>query len=114
MTAVDTPVLFRPSSPLSRSGAARPHLRRMHLGHGGVPHPAPRHPDPRRYALVTLFCYGHMRNLTDHRAAAQLVHKMGTQAEKRVDEELDGFQTSPARLRLLFQMARVLRKPSKR
>jgi len=69
-----------------------------------------RHPNPRRYALVTLFCYSYMRNLTDRliELLLQLVHKMGTQAEKRVDEELlTDFKRVTGKTRLLFQMAAV-------
>jgi len=69
-----------------------------------------RHPDPRRYALVTLFCYSHMLTRTDRliELLLQLVHKMGTQAEKRGDEELlTDFKRVPGKTRLLFQMAAV-------
>ena len=69
-----------------------------------------RHPDPRRYALVTWFCYSHMRNLTDRliELLLPLVHKMGTHAEKRVDEELwTDFKRVTGKTRLLFQMAAV-------
>lgn len=87
------------------------YLRRMHLRVTAESlTQLRRHPDPRRYALVTLFCYSHMRNLTDRliELLLQLVHKMGTQAEKRVDEELlTDFKRVTGKTRLLFQMAAV-------
>ena len=51
-----------------------------------------------------------MRNRTDRliELLLQLVHKMGTQAEKRVDEELlTDFKRVTGKTRLLFQMAAV-------
>jgi hypothetical protein len=67
-----------------------------------------RHPDPRRYALVTLCCYSHLRNRTDRLSELrlQLVHQMGTQADKRVDEELlTDCKRVTGKTRLWFQMA---------
>ena len=69
-----------------------------------------RHPDPRRYAFVTLFCYGRIRDITDRliELLLQLVHKMGVNAEKRVDQELlADFKRVSGKTRLLFQMAAV-------
>jgi TnpA family transposase len=87
------------------------YLRRMHLRVTAESlTQLRRHPDPRRYGLVTLFCYGHMRAITDRliELLLQLVHKMGTQAEKRVDEELlTDFKRVTGKTRLLFQMAAV-------
>ena len=57
-----------------------------------------------------MVCYGHRRAITDRliELLLQLVHKMGTQAEKRVDEELlTDFKRVTGKTRLLFQMAAV-------
>jgi TnpA family transposase len=93
-------------APLSVRYLRRVHLRVMaesltHLR---------RHPDPRRYALVTLFCYGRMRDLTDRliELLLQNVHKMSVKAEKRVDQALlADFKRVTGKTRLLFQMAAV-------
>jgi hypothetical protein len=87
------------------------YLRRMHLRVMGesLTH-LRRHPDSRRYALVTLFCYGRMRDLTDRliELLLQNVHKMSVKAEKRVDQELlADFKRVTGKTRLLFQMAAV-------
>src|SRR5215216_2834025 len=87
------------------------YLRRMHLRVMGesLTH-LRRHPDPRRYALVTLFCYGRMRDLTDRliELLLQNVHKMSVKAEKRVDQALlADFKRVTGKTRLLFQMAAV-------
>jgi TnpA family transposase len=93
-------------APLSARYLRRIHLRVMaesltHLR---------RHPDQRRYALVTLFCYSRMRDLTDRliELLLQNVHKMSVKAEKRVDRELlADFKRVTGKTRLLFQMAAV-------
>ncbi len=59
---------------------------------------------------MTLCCYGHRRALTDRliELLLQRVHKMGTQAAKRVDEALwTDCKRVPGKTRLLFQMAAV-------
>jgi hypothetical protein len=87
------------------------YLRRIHVRVMGesLTH-LRRHPDSRRYALVTLFCYGQMRDLTDRliELLLQNVHKMSVKAEKRVDRELlADFKRVTGKTRLLFQMAAV-------
>jgi hypothetical protein len=87
------------------------YLRRMHLWVTAESlTQLRRHPDSRRYALITWFCYGHMRDITDRliELLLQLVHKMSTQAERRVDEELlTDIKRVTGKTRLLFQMAAV-------
>jgi hypothetical protein len=73
-----------------------------------------RHPDPPRYALVTLCCYGRMRDLTDRLIALRLQHghTMRVKAEKRVDQALlADFKRVTGKPRVLFQMAAVSRAP---
>jgi TnpA family transposase len=67
-----------------------------------------RHPDPIRYGLVTLFCYARTQEITDRlvELLLHIVHKMGVNAEKRVDEELlADFKRVTGKTGILFQMA---------
>jgi TnpA family transposase len=67
-----------------------------------------RHPDPIRYGLVTLFCYARTQEITDRlvELLLHIVHKMGVNAEKRVDEALlADFKRVTGKTGILFQMA---------
>lgn len=49
-----------------------------------------RHPDPIRYTLLAAFCHLRLQELTDTLAdlLCEIVHRMGTRAEKKVDKDL--------------------------
>ena len=85
------------------------YLRRMKLRVSAETlHELRRHPDPIRYALVALFCYVLTQDMTDRLTEflLRLVHKMGINAEKRVDKELlSDFKRVTGKTGLLFRMA---------
>jgi len=84
-------------------------LRRMKLRVSAETlHELRRHPDPIRYALVTLFCYVLTQEITDRltELLMRLIHKMGVNAEKRVDKELlSDFKRVAGKTGLLFRVA---------
>jgi hypothetical protein len=87
------------------------YLRRRHLRVMGesLTH-LRRHPDSRRYALVTLFCDGRMRDLTDRliERLLQNVHQMSVKAEQRVAQALlADVKRVTGKTRLRFQRAAV-------
>lgn len=49
-----------------------------------------RHPDPIRYTLVAAFCWLRSQEITDSlvELLIQIVHRIGINAERRVDKEL--------------------------
>jgi TnpA family transposase len=66
------------------------------------------HPEPIRYTLVAAFCYERRGEIIDGLAdlLIQLVHKIGTKAEKKVVQELLGdFQAVHGKSRILYQLA---------
>jgi TnpA family transposase len=85
------------------------YLRRMKLRVSAETlHELRRHPDPIRYALVALFCYVLTQEMTDQltELLLRLVHKMGVNAEKRVDKELlNDFKRVTGKTGLLFRVA---------
>ncbi|MEE9149494.1 MAG: Tn3 family transposase [Candidatus Tectomicrobia bacterium] len=91
-------------APLSRR-----FLRRMKLRVSAETlHELRRHPDPIRYGLVALFCYVLTQEITDRltELLLRLVHKMGVNAEKRVDKELlSDFKRVAGKTGLLFRVA---------
>ncbi len=71
-------------------------------------HELRRHPDPIRYGLVALFCSVRAQEITDNLTdmLLRLVHKMGVNAEKRVDKEfLADFKRVTGKTGLLFHLA---------
>ena len=71
-------------------------------------HELRRHPDPIRYGLVLLFCSVRAQEITDNliEMLLHLVHKMGVNAEKRVDKEfLADFKRVTGKTGLLFHLA---------
>jgi TnpA family transposase len=73
-------------------------------------HELRRHPDPIRYGLVALFCSVRAQEITDNLTdmLLHLVHKMGVNAEKRVDKEmLADFKRVTGKTGLLFHLAEV-------
>jgi TnpA family transposase len=73
-------------------------------------HELRRHPAPIRYALVAVFCYVRRQEITDTltELLLQIVHKMGGNAEKRVDQALlTDFKRVKGKTGILFQMAEV-------
>jgi hypothetical protein len=66
------------------------------------------HPEPIRYTLVAAFCWLRMREVTDNLVdlLIQIVHGIGTRAEKRVDAQLmQEFKRVGGKHNLLYQMA---------
>jgi hypothetical protein len=71
-------------------------------------HELRRHPDPIRYGLVALFCSVRAQEITDNLTdlLLHLVHKMGVNAEKRVDKEvLADFKRVTGKTGILFHLA---------
>ncbi|NJP22150.1 MAG: Tn3 family transposase [Hydrococcus sp. CRU_1_1] len=73
------------------------------------------HPEPIRYTLVAAFCWERMREVTDNLVdlLIQIVHGIGTRAEKRVDAQLlQDFKRVAGKHNLLYRMANAsLEKP---
>jgi TnpA family transposase len=73
-------------------------------------HELRRHPDPVRYGWVALFCAVRAQEITDNLTdmLLHLVHKMGVNAEKRVEKELlADFKRVTGKTGLLFHLAEV-------
>ena len=71
-------------------------------------HELRRHPDPIRFGLVAVFCAVRAHEITDALTDLLLhvVHKMGVNAEKRVDQELlTDFKRVTGKTGLLFHLA---------
>ena len=71
-------------------------------------HELRRHPDPIRYGLVAVFCAVRVQEITDDLTDLLLhvVHKMGVNAEKRVEQELlTEFKRVTGKTGLLFHLA---------
>ena len=74
-----------------------------------------RHPNPIRYTLFAAFCCLRSQEVTDNlvELLIQIVHRIGANAEKRVDKELlNDFKKVHGKNNLLYQMAEAsLNKP---
>lgn len=74
-----------------------------------------RHPEPIRYTLFAAFCWLRSQEVTDNlvELLIQIVHRIGANAEKRVDKELlNDFKRVHGKNNLLYQMAEAsLNKP---
>ncbi|RAM50065.1 MAG: Tn3 family transposase [Hapalosiphonaceae cyanobacterium JJU2] len=74
-----------------------------------------RHPEPIRYTLVAIFALLRSQEIVDNlvELIIQIVHRIGTKAEKRIDQELlKDFKKVNGKTNLLFQMAEAsLQKP---
>jgi len=71
-------------------------------------HELRRHPDPIRYGLVAVFCTVRAQEITDDLTDLRLhlVHKMGVNAEKRVEQELlTDFKRVTGTTGILFHLA---------
>ena len=67
-----------------------------------------RHPDPIRYTLVAAFCWQRSQEITDSlvELLIQIIHRIGINAERRVDKELiDDFKRVNGKFHLLFRIA---------
>ncbi len=67
-----------------------------------------RHPEPIRYTLVAIFALLRSQEIVDNlvELIIQIVHRIGTKAEKRIDQELlKDFKKVNGKTNLLFQMA---------
>ena len=67
-----------------------------------------RHPDPIRYTLVAAFCWQRSQEITDSlvELLIQIIHRIGINAERRVDKELiDDFKRVNGKSHLLFRIA---------
>ncbi|MBD2505642.1 Tn3 family transposase [Anabaena azotica] len=67
-----------------------------------------RHPEPIRYTLVAIFALLRSQEIIDNlvELIIQIVHRIGTKAEKRVNQELlQDFKKVHGKTNLLFQMA---------
>jgi hypothetical protein len=72
-------------------------------------HELRRHPDPIRYGLVAVFCAVRAQEITDDltELLLHLVHKMGVNAEKRVEKAtLEDFKRVTGKTGLLFTWRR--------
>lgn len=74
-----------------------------------------RHPDAIRYTLFAAFCWLRSQEVTDNlvELLIQIVHRIGANAEKRIDKELlNDFKRVHGKNNLLYQMAEAsLNKP---
>jgi len=69
-----------------------------------------KHTDPRRYALLTAFCWQRQQEIMDRLVdlLIQVIHKIGTRAENKVEKELlDDFRRVRGKAKVLFQLAEV-------
>jgi TnpA family transposase len=67
-----------------------------------------RHPDPIRHTLVAAFCWQRSQEITDSlvELLIQIIHRIGINAERRVDKELiDDFKRVNGKSHLLFRIA---------
>ena len=67
-----------------------------------------RHPDPIRYTLIAAFCWQRSQEITDSlvELLIQIIHRIGINAERRVDKELiDDFKRVNGKSHLLFRIA---------
>lgn len=67
-----------------------------------------RHPNPIRYTLVTAFCWQRCQEITDNlvELLVQIVHRIGINAERRVDKELiEDFKRVSGKNGMLFRIA---------
>jgi len=67
-----------------------------------------RHPDPIRYTLVAAFCWQRSQEITNSlvELLIQIIHRIGINAERRVDKELiDDFKRVNGKSHLLFRIA---------
>lgn len=67
-----------------------------------------RHPKPIRYTLVTPFCWQRYQEITDNlvELLVQIVHRIGINAERRVDKELiEDFKRVSGKNGMLFRIA---------
>lgn len=67
-----------------------------------------RHPSPIRYSMVAMFCWRRRQQLTDDLVdmLLQLIHAIGTRAEKKVDKkQFAAFRKIRGKARLLYKVA---------
>lgn len=67
-----------------------------------------RHPAPIRYSMVAMFCWRRRQQLTDSLIdmLLQLIHNIGTRAEKRIDKkQFAAFKKVRGKARLLYKLA---------